>query len=188
MLFLSILIFLNSLAEWSFFSLHKGEPISVKKAFAYSPRLFMRFIGARILLALKANSAFLILYFPSALVIGLLVHYSLIATTFLYPFIAAAVIISSMPAINIFMKNFFAGFSLVNDEQLSLSEDTKKSHLLTQNNLWQVFISFLLMVLLPYVLFGTNIAPSIIGSLITAPFFILMQVDIYKQLEAAELS
>lgn len=142
------------------FALHKGEALTIKKAFSVSIKNFFLYYAARILLSIKMFLGFILFI---------------------------------VPGIYFGLKNFFAGFSLVDDPEKTLSEDAAMSHILTEGVKWRLMLVYcvqIVVVLINYIL--------LLASLIFPPAFLiyvilnaaetLVDVEIFKQLQSSRLN
>lgn len=97
------------------------------------------------------------------------------------------------PGIYLLLKNFFAGYSLIDDSSKGFAEDAAISHILTRG----VKLKILLLTILqmgPSIIVGILVGPSMILGLITlffnsllSVYFYLVYVAVYYQLKTARM-
>ena len=94
------------------------------------------------------------------------------------------------PGIYFGLKNYFAGFSILEKPETSLSEDTGICHILTNKVKWKLLLVGWLKVVfltLPLGIASIFFPPLAFGYIFISPFSALIDVDIYLQLKKARL-
>ena len=95
------------------------------------------------------------------------------------------------PGIYLGLKNYFAGYSILENPATSFSEDTGICHKLTNHVKWKLFLVGWLKVtyaMLPWGIALFMFPPLMFANVITGPFGALIDVDVYRQLKKARMS